>query len=63
MPTMAVINGHAFAGGLLFALTHDFRMMKHDYGFLCLAELNLDFPLPEGLSDLLRATLPANTIR
>jgi enoyl-CoA hydratase/carnithine racemase len=63
MPTMALINGHAFAGGLLFAFAHDFRMMRADYGFLCLSEINLNFPIPEGYADLLRATLTPNTLR
>jgi enoyl-CoA hydratase/carnithine racemase len=27
VPSLAVINGHAYAGGLLFAISHDFRIM------------------------------------
>lgn len=50
LPTMAAINGHSFAGGMLFAIAHDFRIMREDYGFMCLSELNLDFPIPEGYS-------------
>ena len=63
LPTMAVINGHTFAGGLFLALAHDFRTMRADYGFMCLSEINLDFPIPEGFTDFLRATLPPNTLR
>lgn len=63
MPTMAVVNGHAYAGGLLLALAHDYRTMRADYGFLCLSELNLDFPLPEQYCDMLKATLPPQTVR
>ena len=63
MPTMSVINGHTFAGGLFLALAHDFRTMRADYGFMCLSEINLDFPIPEGLGDFLRETLPPNTLR
>ncbi len=63
MPTMAVINGHTYAGGLFLALAHDFRTMRSDYGFMCLSEINLDFPIPEGLGDFLRVTLPPNTLR
>ena len=63
MPTMAVVNGHAFAGGIFLALAHDFRTMRADYGFMCLAEINLDFPIPEGYTNFLRATLPPNSVR
>ena len=63
VPTMAVINGHTYAGGLFLALAHDFRIMRQDYGFLCLSEINLDFPIPEGYTDMLRATLTPNTLR
>ena len=58
MPTMTVVNGHAFAGGLLFSLAHDYRIMRADYGFNCLSEINIDFPLPEQYGDILKATLP-----
>ena len=46
MPTMAIVSGHAFAGGMLLALAHDFRTMRSDKGFMCLSELNLDLPVP-----------------
>lgn len=36
MPTVAAINGHAFAGGCMFALAHDYRVMRPDVGFMCL---------------------------
>ena len=41
VPTMAVINGHAYAGGLILALAHDFRIMKQNSGVLCLSEINI----------------------
>lgn len=63
LPTMAVINGHTYAGGLFLALAHDIRTMRADYGFMCLSEINLGFPIPEGYTDFLRATLPPNTLR
>ena len=45
--TIAVINGHAFAGGLMFAFACDVRLMRSDRGFLCLPEVRM-----KGLPDL-----------
>ena len=60
---MAVVSGHAFAGGLLLSMCHDHRTMRADKGYMCLSELNLDFPLPEHFCDLLKATLPPPSVR
>ena len=38
MPTLAVINGHAYAGGLIFACAHDSRIMRGDKAKMCLSE-------------------------
>ena len=40
-PTIAAINGHCFAGGTLFCMSHDFRVMRQDYGILCLPEIDI----------------------
>ena len=56
--TMAVLNGHAFAGGLLFALAHDFRIMTtNPRARLCLSEINLGLALPPSYAALTQATL------
>lgn len=41
MPTIALINGHAFAGGLLLAMHHDYRVMNPNKGFVCMNEMDL----------------------
>ena len=52
-PTMCVINGHAFAGGLLMALAHDFRIMNASpKPKLCLSEINLGLALPPSYAAL-----------
>ncbi len=63
MPTLAVINGHALMGGMMLALTHDHRIMREDKGFLCVGAVNLNLPLPEGLTDLLGKVLSPQSAR
>ncbi|GFO46692.1 enoyl-coa delta isomerase 3-like [Plakobranchus ocellatus] len=52
VPTLAAINGHAFAGGALLAIAHDLRTQRYDKGWLCFNEvfinrqfLNFHYPL------------------
>mmetsp|Transcript_21050 Transcript_21050/g.23433 ORF Transcript_21050/g.23433 Transcript_21050/m.23433 type:complete len:243 (+) Transcript_21050:25-753(+) len=49
-PTIACINGHAFAGGCMFAMAHDYRYMLKGKGFICLPEIDLNMNLPRGMS-------------
>ncbi|RIL07243.1 MAG: enoyl-CoA hydratase [Proteobacteria bacterium] len=57
--TVAAIGGHAFAGGAMLALAHDFRVMRADRGFVCLPEVDLRLPLQPGMTALIAARLPA----
>ncbi|GIZ45675.1 hypothetical protein CKM354_000883200 [Cercospora kikuchii] len=41
MPTVALIPGHAFAGGFILALMHDYRIMNPAKGWLCMNEIQL----------------------
>ncbi|RKP19805.1 ClpP/crotonase [Rozella allomycis CSF55] len=54
VPTIAVIRGHAFAGGCLIALAHDYRIMKKDRGFMCMNEVELPSPLSLLMSSVIR---------
>lgn len=45
VPTVAAIQGHAFAAGAMLAFGHDFRVMREDRGFFCLPEIDLRRPL------------------
>ena len=62
LPSVAAVNGHAFAGGGMFALAHDFRVMREDRGFFCIPEVDLGLPLAPGLLELLRARLPRTVL-
>lgn len=57
VPTVAAVQGHAFAGGLMLALTHDVRVMRADRGYLCLPEIDLGMPFSDGMAALIVAKL------
>lgn len=61
VPSVAAINGHAFAAGGMLALAHDFRVMRADRGFFCLPEIDMAMkqPLERGMYALLGAKLAA----
>lgn len=54
MPTVALVNGHAFAGGLMLAMYHDYRVMNPSRGFVCLNELDFGAPLQPAMSSIFR---------
>ena len=58
VPTLAVINGHAFAGGFMLALACDYRVQNAHRGFCCLNELLLGMPLTPGMNALVECKLP-----
>lgn len=63
MPTVALINGHAFAGGLMLATAHDYRLAPSPRGFLCLNELLFGAPLKPAMAALFRTKYSAPTVR
>lgn len=62
MPTVALINGHAFAGGLMLAIAHDYRLTP-TRGFLCLNELLFGSPLKPPMASLFRSKIPPAAFR
>ena len=64
MPTIALVNGHAFAAGFMTAMMHDYRLMNPHRGFLCLNELDFGAPLKPPMAAIFRMKLPSpNTYR
>jgi enoyl-CoA hydratase/carnithine racemase len=61
VPTVAAVQGHAFAGGAMLALAHDFRVMRADRGFFCLPEVDINIPFTRGMSALIQARLSKKT--
>jgi enoyl-CoA hydratase/carnithine racemase len=62
IPSVAAINGHAFAAGGMLALAHDFRVMRADRGFFCLPEVDINVPLAPGMTALIQAKLEARVV-
>ena len=60
-PTVAALNGHAFAAGGMLALAQDFRVMRRDRGWFCIPEIDLNMWLAPGMVALLKARLPTLT--
>jgi len=63
MPTIALMNGHAFAGGLMTAMMHDYRVMNPHKGFLCLNELDFGAALQPAMASVFRVKLSMTTFR
>jgi len=63
MPTVALMNGHAFAGGLMLATAHDYRLAPSPKGFLCVNELIFGAPLKPPMAALFRTKYSAATFR
>jgi len=63
VPTVAALNGHAYAGGAVFALACDYRIMRSDRGWICFNEVDVQVEIPQRLMDVLRAKLAPTVAR
>ncbi|GLW34142.1 enoyl-CoA hydratase-related protein [Actinoplanes regularis] len=57
LPTVAALQGHAFAAGAMLSLAHDFRVMRADRGYWCLPEVNINIPFTPAMSALIQSRL------
>jgi enoyl-CoA hydratase/carnithine racemase len=60
--TVSACNGHAFGAGAQLVVAHDFRLMRADRGFFCMPEIDMKAFLHPGMTALLAARLPAQTV-
>ena len=61
VPTVAAVQGHAFAAGAMLSLAHDVRVMRADRGFWCLPEVDIGIPFTPGMSALIQSRLTPAT--
>ena len=61
VPTVAAVQGHAFAGGAMLAVAHDRVMMRSDRGYWCVPEVDLGLPFTPGMNALLQSRLAPPT--
>ena len=53
VPTVAAINGHAFAAGAMLALSCDLAVMRDDRGYFCLPEADIGIPFTPAMNALI----------
>lgn len=63
LPMIAAVNGHAFAGGLMFAMCHDYRIGNKERGFLCLNEVHFGAPLLPGMLSTVSSKVSPQVLR
>jgi enoyl-CoA hydratase len=61
-PLVAAVNGHAVAGGCILALTADHRILRRGGAQIGLNEVRVGVPLPWSVSELLRASVPPQSL-
>ena len=54
MPTITVINGHAFGAGFFLALAHDYCLQNPNRGFMCLPEVDLGVLIPTSIAVMIK---------
>ena len=60
--SVAAINGHAFGAGAQLAVAHDLRVMRSGRGYFCMPEIDMRVPLHPGMTAILQARLPKQTV-
>lgn len=61
VPTVAAVNGHAFGAGAMFAIAHDWRVMREDRAYFCFPEVDINIPFTPGMTALITSKLAPRT--
>jgi len=62
-PSVAALNGHAFAAGAFLALACDYRVMRADRGWFCVSEVDVGVPIGLPMMSLLKAKVSPQVAR
>ncbi|WCJ23979.1 Enoyl-CoA delta isomerase 3 [Euphorbia peplus] len=57
MPTIAAVQGHAAAAGFLFAMSHDYFLMRSDKGVLYMSEIDIGLSMPDYFAAMFRSKM------
>jgi enoyl-CoA hydratase len=57
-PLVVAVNGHAIAGGCIFTLTGDYRLMASGNGRIGMPELLVGVPFPAAIIEVVRFAVP-----
>lgn len=63
MPTIAAVQGHAAAAGLMLVLSHDYVVMRSDRGVLYMSEVDIGLTLPDYFSAVVRTKVGSAAAR
>jgi enoyl-CoA hydratase/carnithine racemase len=63
VPTIAAINGHAFAAGAFLALSCDYRVMRRDKGWFCISEIDVGVSVVPEIMAVAQLKLSKNVLR
>lgn len=62
-PLVVAVNGHAIAGGCIFTLTGDYRLMAAGNGRIGMPELLVGVPFPAAVLEIVRFAVPPQHIQ
>jgi enoyl-CoA hydratase/carnithine racemase len=55
--TIAALNGHTFAGGAVFSMMHDYRVMSTERGWWCLNEVKINLRFSPWMINVIKLRL------